>query len=95
VTFIDSVASEIGLETALTFAERGCQAVVFADQSFEGVQAGSEKSKTIATAKDYDTFAIAVDARDRSSVKAMVTEVVKKYGRLDYAINCAGVRIYI
>lgn len=53
--------------------------------------AGSEKSKSIATAKDYQTVAIMVDVRDRTSVKAMVTEVKERFGRLDYAVNSAGV----
>jgi NAD(P)-dependent dehydrogenase (short-subunit alcohol dehydrogenase family) len=67
--FISYIGSGIGLESALTFAERGSRAVVFADLVFDAAQAGSEKSKSIATAKDYDTFAIEVDVRDRASVK--------------------------
>lgn len=83
--------SGIGLESALTFAERGSRAVVFADLDLEAAQAGSEKSKSLATAKDYETLAVVVDVRDRASVKGMVKKVQETYGKIDYAVNCAGV----
>ncbi|KAI1384754.1 uncharacterized protein F4822DRAFT_416159 [Hypoxylon trugodes] len=35
-------------------------------------------------------MAVAVDVRDRASVKAMVEKVKKRFGRLDYAVNSAG-----
>lgn len=85
------IGSGIGLETALTFAERGSRAVVFADQALDAALAASEKSKSIATAKDYQTIAIMVDVRDRTSVKAMAAEIKEQFGRLDYAVNSAGV----
>lgn len=83
--------SGIGLEAALTFAERGARAVVFADQAIDAASEASEKSKSLATAKDYGAVAIAVDVRDRESVKAMVTKAKELFGRIDYAVNSAGV----
>ncbi|OTA94894.1 hypothetical protein M434DRAFT_29434 [Hypoxylon sp. CO27-5] len=90
VALVVGAGSGIGLETALLFAERGARAVVFADQAFDAASEASEKSKSIATAGDYQTMAIAVDVRDRASVKAMVEEVKKRFARLDYAANSAG-----
>ncbi|KAI0893973.1 oxidoreductase [Annulohypoxylon nitens] len=90
VTLVVGAASGIGLETAFLFAERGARAVVFADIVFSAASEASEKSKSIATATDYQTLAIAVDVRDRASVKSMVEEVKKRFGRLDYAVNSAG-----
>ncbi|KAI1391884.1 oxidoreductase [Hypoxylon trugodes] len=90
VALVVGAGSGIGLETALTFAERGARAVAFADLALDTASAASEKSKSIATAKDYETIAIAVDVRDRASVKSMVEEVKKRFGRLDYAVNSAG-----
>ncbi|KAI1141664.1 oxidoreductase [Hypoxylon sp. FL0543] len=91
IALVVGAGSGIGLETALTFAERGARAVVFADQDADAASEGSEKSKSIATATDYQTLAIGVDVRDGASVKAMVEEVKKRFGRLDYAVNSAGI----
>ncbi|KAI3327033.1 short-chain dehydrogenase/reductase SDR [Xylariaceae sp. AK1471] len=91
VALIVGAGSGIGLETALTFAERGARAVAFADLALEAAESASERSKTLSTAKDYQTIAIAVDVRDRASVNSMVSKVQEIYGRIDYAVNCAGV----
>ncbi|KAI2472214.1 oxidoreductase [Annulohypoxylon bovei var. microspora] len=90
VALVVGAGSGIGLETALLFAERGARVVVFADQAFNTASEASENSKSIATAADYQTVAVAVDVRDRASVKAMVEEVKNRFGRLDYAVNSAG-----
>ncbi|KAI1458279.1 oxidoreductase [Annulohypoxylon moriforme] len=90
ICLVVGAGSGIGLETALLFAERGARAVIFADQAFSAASEASEKSKSIATATDYQTIAIAVDVRDRASVKAMVEGVKKRFHRLDYAVNSAG-----
>ncbi|KAH9908583.1 oxidoreductase [Xylariomycetidae sp. FL2044] len=81
----------IGQEAALTFAERGARAVIFADQDADAAQKGSDYSTSIATAQGYQTMAIPVDVRDRAAVKAMVDEVKARFGRLDYAVNSAGI----
>ncbi|KAK2616632.1 hypothetical protein QQS21_000455 [Conoideocrella luteorostrata] len=91
VALIIGAGSGIGLESALVFAERGARAVIFADLELEAAQAGSQKSKSIATAKDYSTLAFGVDVRDRASIDNMVAEIKNKFGRIDYAVNCAGV----
>ncbi|KAI0475738.1 short-chain dehydrogenase/reductase SDR [Xylariaceae sp. FL0804] len=83
--------SGIGLEVALTFAERGARAMVFADLDIDAATRGSNKSLQIATAKDYKTLAVAIDVRDRASIEALVTETQRRFGRIDYAVNSAGV----
>ncbi|KAI1073857.1 oxidoreductase [Whalleya microplaca] len=91
VALVVGAGSGIGLETALMFAERGARAVIFADQAFNAASKASEKSKSIATAADYQTVAVAVDVRDRASIRAVIEEIKRRFGRLDYAINSAGV----
>ncbi|KAI1097718.1 oxidoreductase [Jackrogersella minutella] len=90
VALVVGAGSGIGLEAAFTFAERGARAVIFADQALDAASEASTKSKSLATAKDYETVAIAVDVRDRESVKAMVTKAKNLFGRIDYAVNSAG-----
>ncbi|KAI1424865.1 oxidoreductase [Xylaria sp. FL1777] len=91
IAVIIGAGSGIGQESALTFAERGARVVVFADQDLDAAKAASEQSKDIATADGYETLAIHVDVRDRLSVRNMIEEVKKRFGRLDYAVNSAGV----
>nr|POE74544.1 3-oxoacyl-[acyl-carrier-protein] reductase fabg [Quercus suber] len=83
--------SGIGLETAFTFAERGARGVVFADKNLDAVKDAVEKSKALATAQGYEAVAIEVDVASRQAVRAMIAETVSKFGRIDYAVNCAGV----
>ncbi|KAI1475192.1 oxidoreductase [Daldinia eschscholtzii] len=91
VALVFGAGSGIGLETALTFAERGARAVVFADQNIGAASAASERSRSIATAAGYETVALTVDVRDRASVKAVVDEVKKRFSRIDYAVNSVGI----
>lgn len=51
----------------------------------------SEESKKYASHKDYKTTTFVMNVQDGDSVQAMVDFVVKEFGRLDYAVNAAGV----
>lgn len=55
--------------------------------------ASSEESKKYASNKEYKTTAFEMNVQDDDSVKAMVDFVVKEFGRLDYAVNAAGVSL--
>ncbi|KAI6080374.1 oxidoreductase [Hypoxylon rubiginosum] len=91
VALIVGAGSGIGRETALMFAERGARAVVFADCDIRTASEASKKSKSVATVANYQTAAIAVDVQDRASIKAMIEEVIKRFTRLDYAVNSVGI----
>ena len=78
----------------MTFAERGAKAVVFADLDQASAVHAAVRSKLIATSKEYGTMGLAVDVRKRASVKLAVEKVKQKFGRIDYAVNCAGVSRY-
>ena len=64
---------------------------MFADINEENAKASAEESKTYATNKDYHATSFKVDVTDEKGVQAMVAFVVDKFGRLDYAVNGAGV----
>lgn len=40
---------------------------------------------------DVEILAVVCNVADSASVKAMVEATVEKFGRLDYAVNCAGI----
>lgn len=54
-------------------------------------KASSEESKKYARNQEYQTVVFEMNVQDDKSVQAMVDFVVKEFGRLDYAVNAAGV----
>lgn len=57
----------------------------------ETAKTSSEESKKYASNKGYQTTVFKMNVQDDKSVQDMVDFVVKEFGRLDYAVNCAGV----
>ncbi|KAK2608439.1 hypothetical protein QQS21_003007 [Conoideocrella luteorostrata] len=81
----------IGREAAFSLAEAGARVVVFADMNEETARQSSEESKKYASNKDYKTTTFTMNVQDDKSVQDMVDFVVREFGRLDYAVNAAGV----
>ncbi len=86
VALVTGASSGIGRATALAFAELGAKVCV-ADINIEG---GNETVKLIEKAGGK-AFFVKCDISKAVEVKAMVGAVVKKFGRLDFAHNNAGV----
>ena len=49
------------------------------------------ESKSIATNPEYRAIVIEVDITDPKQVENMVSKVSEEFGRIDYAVNSAGV----
>lgn len=43
------------------------------------------------TNPEFRCITVLLDVKNEGSLKNMVTETVKEFGRIDYAVNCAGV----
>jgi short-subunit dehydrogenase len=81
VVIVTGASSGIGLETSKLLSEHGAKVVI----------ASRTKSKLDELAKTLkDSFAIEVDMTDEKSIKNMVAEAYKHYGRIDVLINNAG-----
>lgn len=75
--------------------EAGAKGVVFADIN-ESVKEVAEESKKYARHAEYQALAVTMDIADAESVKSLVATVTKEFGRIDYAVNSAGVsRAYL
>lgn len=86
IVLITGAASGIGAATARAAARDGAL-VALADRNLDGARAlAREIAQSGATAE-----ALAVDVADRDSVAAMVAGVVDRFGRLDAALNNAGI----
>ena len=42
---------------------------------------------------EYQALLVKVDATSEAEVDDLVSQMVTKFGRIDYAVNCAGVSI--
>jgi len=75
----------IGLAAASQFALNGSRVAIAGRNSARGEQAlASLRSSGV------EAMYLAVDVRDTDAIEALVTTVVTKWGRLDYAFNNAG-----
>lgn len=83
--------SGIGRDCALTYAIEGALGVVFADLNEVAAQAAAVESNSMAKNPGYRALAVGVDVSDPLSVQAMVEKTLQAFGRIDYAVNSAGV----
>jgi len=83
--------SGIGRATSLLLAQEGCTGLALADVNQDGMKNVKEELQKIATNSSFQCITILVDVRDAASVKSMIDETVRTFGRLDYAVNCAGI----
>jgi NAD(P)-dependent dehydrogenase (short-subunit alcohol dehydrogenase family) len=86
VAIVTGGASGIGLATVEAFVEKGVRTVI-ADFN---EQAGKQVEQRLLE-KGADVLFIHVNTADEESVKNLVSETVKTYGKLDIMINNAGV----
>ncbi|KAI1638920.1 hypothetical protein F4809DRAFT_196413 [Biscogniauxia mediterranea] len=84
VIAITGAASGMGLATAQLLASRG--AVI----SLADINAGAVREATSSLPGDKHMYTVA-DVRDSSSVDAWIRETVRRLGKLDGAVNMAGV----
>jgi NAD(P)-dependent dehydrogenase (short-subunit alcohol dehydrogenase family) len=86
VALVTGASGGIGLATARQFAQAGASVVLSARRA----QLIEEEADRLAAA-GHEALAVPTDVTDASQVSAMVARAVEQYGRLDYAVNNAGV----
>lgn len=86
VVFITGGASGIGFAAALAFARAGAKLVI--------ASRGAVAGRTACTAIEREggtALFVSTDVRNESSVSGAVQTAVERFGRLDIAVNAAGV----
>jgi NAD(P)-dependent dehydrogenase (short-subunit alcohol dehydrogenase family) len=87
VALVTGGASGIGKVTARIFAREGASVVVATDANIQG---GEDTVRLINEAGGEAIF-VKCDVSQAQEVAAIIDTCVKKYGRLDYAFNNAGI----
>jgi NAD(P)-dependent dehydrogenase (short-subunit alcohol dehydrogenase family) len=87
--FITGAASGIGRQIAFTFASHGITRLALADISAESLEASvAELAKAH---PDVEILTLVTDVRSGQEVKEALARVAERLGRLDVAVNNAGV----
>lgn len=88
VALVTGAGSGIGRATALLLAQEGASAVVVCDIDADAAQATAEEVLAIGAA----ALGVGTDVGNRSQVDALLRSAVDHFGRVDCAVNNAGVR---
>ncbi len=89
VTLVTGATSGIGKAIATRFAAEGAHVAV----NYLPVKQNAEVAEALAKSFATDSIAVAGDVSKRADVERMVRETVERFGRLDIAINNAGIEI--
>jgi NAD(P)-dependent dehydrogenase (short-subunit alcohol dehydrogenase family) len=87
VALVTGGASGIGRVGALLFAREGAQVVVSTDAN----RLGCEETCDLIADAGGEALYVQCDVSKEADVKALVDECVRRYGRLDFAFNNAGI----
>jgi len=85
--------SGIGKACAIAYAREGAAGVVLADINLEAARLSAEESKRVASNGNFKALPLQVDIGHEKSVEAMVQATIKEFGRIDYAVNSAGIGV--
>ncbi|PDW01957.1 SDR family oxidoreductase [Candidatus Viridilinea mediisalina] len=86
VALVTGGASGIGRATVLAFAQHGAKVVV-ADMD----EAGGNETVALARAANTDALFVRTDVSQAAQVQALIAAAVEQFGRIDFALNNAGI----
>ena len=84
-------ASGIGRDCVFAYAASGVAGIVIADIDVNGAQRTASESQSFRRHPSYRAIALAVNVSQEDDMNSMVEKTVQEFGRIDYAVNSAGV----
>ncbi|KAK8864413.1 hypothetical protein IAR55_001661 [Kwoniella newhampshirensis] len=91
VALITGAASGIGAATAKAFIEKGIASLILVDVRQEPLSQFRADLLSAYASIPLDILTIQCDVTDETGVKEMVKAGVERFGRIDYAVNSAGI----
>ncbi|TKA59792.1 hypothetical protein B0A49_11740 [Cryomyces minteri] len=79
----------IGAATAMAFAEAGCRRIAITDMNAK--ELNDTQAAILAQSPNAKVLVRTGDIASEAFVDSFIAAVVKEFGRLDYAVNCAGI----
>ncbi|KAF4449799.1 3-oxoacyl-acyl-carrier protein reductase [Fusarium austroafricanum] len=89
VALVTGAASGIGRQVAISFAVEGCRKIALFDKNIKELI--ETKSTITAKAGEAEVLFFEVDNLEADEVTRNMTLVIAYFGRIDYAVNCAGI----
>ncbi|KAH6686211.1 short chain dehydrogenase [Plectosphaerella plurivora] len=89
VALVTGAGSGIGRQIAISFAREGCRRIALLDKDADPLE--ETNRLCLEVEGDVQTVILPVDIRSEEHVNAAVKRVADDLGRVDYAVNCAGI----
>ncbi|KAH7193979.1 uncharacterized protein B0J16DRAFT_370009 [Fusarium flagelliforme] len=90
VALVTGASKGIGRATSLAFAVAGVKGLVLSARNKAELQDTAAKAKAVATNPDFDTLIVLCDISREKDIIDLVAQAVEKFGKIDYAVNNAG-----
>lgn len=90
---ITGAASGIGRATAIAFAKEGAAGLALLDRTNEGLQSVNDEAVKSSSRVDFSVLTLEVDVTSETEVNNAVARAVAQFGRIDYAVNAAGILV--
>ncbi|KAI5808003.1 NAD(P)-binding protein [Peziza echinospora] len=97
VAFLTGAAGGIGAATALAYAHSGAAAVYLTDLASTLTELKALAAKCVAEASrpGFEVEIEAMDVTKEEEIDSVVANAAKRFGRIDYAVNVAGVSEFV
>lgn len=92
-TDIPNSGQGIGRATALGFAAAGVKGLVLSARNDAKLVETATKAKELATNSSFETLVVVGDISQEDDIANVIKKAVEKFGKIDYAVNNAGVRL--
>jgi NAD(P)-dependent dehydrogenase (short-subunit alcohol dehydrogenase family) len=83
----------IGRATALGFAAAGVRGLVLSARNDAKLEETAAKAKELATNSGFETLVVVGDISQEDDIVNVIKKAAEKFGKIDYAVNNAGVRL--
>ena len=88
---VTGAASGIGLATSVAFAREGAAGVALIDLSASALESALTKVKEASSRAHFIATTHILDITDEAGVEKTLDQIYTTFGRIDYAVNNAGV----